>query len=589
MTDAAAKPAGGKTWFGHPRQLALLFTSEMWERFGYYGMRAILVLYLVEHFVFSDNVAAGLYGAFTALVYLTPVIGGFVADQYFGSKKAVRFGAILMSIGYFMLAFSGGSPAKPYLEYDGQRYAVELERNGSAITKFAVDEAGRHTISANPDGSISLDATGVGALPATLAAGSFEFGGERQQANVVLLILSLSFVCIGNGYFKPNISTIVGALYPTGDRRRDTGFTIFYMGINLGSIFSQFLAPLIVVWTGEYKWGFALAAVGMLLAWARFQFAGDLLKGYGEPPPGANKRDIFIIGGTLLAIPLLWFLLNGVMVNPGGAEDAAAGGVAGFFLGLPLMGKVMIAAFLLSFIGVGVYSLFLDAKARDMMLVALALMVFNVVFWMLFEQAGSSLTLFAARNTVLEIGPYTMPAGQVQIFNPLFIVFLAPVLSIIWAWLDKRNKEPSIPLKFSLGLVQVGAGFLILIFGAQFADAETAKVALIWVVLAYLLHSTGELCLSPVGLSMVTKLSVPKLVGMMMGMWFLSIAMAQYAAGVVAQFTASETVGGEVLDPHASLQTYLGVFQTIGIAGIVAGGVLFLLWPFLKKGMHGVK
>lgn len=603
MTEAITKPSAEKQWFGHPRQLSLLFTSEMWERFGYYGMRAILVLYLVEHFVFSDRTANGLYGGFTALVYLTPLVGGFVADQYFGSKKSVRFGAILMSIGYFMLAFTGGAPAKPTLDFDGRKYAIEADAadcvqhvfgfctRRDQPQKYIVDAGGRHAFSVESDGSLAIGepAAVAGALPANLPASSFAFGGERSPANVLLLLISLATVCVGNGFFKPNISTIVGSLYPVGDRRRDAGFTIFYMGINLGSILSQSLAPLLVVATGQYKWGFALAAVGMALAWARFQLAGAGLKGYGDPPEGANKRDFLVIGGAILAIPLAAFLLNGVVVSTSAANQTEAAGIVGFFLGLPLMGKVMVATFILSFVGVGVYSLSLKAAARDMMLVALSLMVFNVVFWTLFEQAGSSMTLFAARNTDLQIGSYSMPPGMTQIFNPLFIVFLAPVLTIIWGWLNTLNAEPSIPLKFALGLAQVGAGFLILVFGAQFADPETARVAIIWLVLAYLLHSTGELCLSPVGLSMVTKLAVPKLVGMMMGMWFLSIAMAQYAAGAVAQFTSSETVGGAVLDPHASLATYVGVFKTIGLFGIAAGAVLFVLWPLLKKGMHGVK
>ena len=603
MTKTTGAAGSDRSWFGHPKQLALLFTSEMWERFGYYGMRAILVLYLVEHFVFSDRVAGGLYGGFTALVYLTPLIGGFIADQYFGQKKAVRFGAILMSAGYFMLAFTGGEAAKPTLTYEGQTYAVQSGEivctqkvmgfctKRSDPPKLIVDASGARAFAVTPDGALEISGAtdAAGALPAQLPAGSFQFGGERQQANVLLLMLSLAMVCVGNGFFKPNISTIVGTLYPVGDRRRDSGFNIFYMGINLGSILSQFFAPLLVVATGEYKWGFALAALGMLFAWARFQLAGKGLEGYGDPPKGAPNRDLLIIVGSLLAIPLGAFLLWGVVQDTQAAHAAAGTGVVGFFMGLPMMGKVMVTAFLASFVGVALYSMSLPGKERDMMLVALVLMIFNVMFWTLFEQAGSSLTLFAERNTDLQVGAYSMPAGMTQIFNPFFIVLLVPVLNVVWSALAKVNAEPSIPLKFSLGLMQVGAGFLILVFGAQFADQETARVALIWLVLAYLLHSTGELCLSPVGLSMVTKLSVPKLVGMMMGMWFLSIAMAQYAAGIVAQFTAAETVGGEVLDPKKSLETYVGVFQTIGVAGVAAGVLLFVLWPLLKRGMHGVK
>ena len=508
-----------------------------------------------------------------------------------------------MSAGYFLLAFTGGAPAKPKLEYAGQTYAIEAETAGciqefaglctkrDTPRKFLVDSDGRHGFSANKDGSLNIEQPGsaAGALPSVLPANGFEFVGEREQTNVLLLLLSLATVCVGNGFFKPNISTIVGSLYSQEDRRRDAGFTIFYMGINLGSIFSQALAPFLVVVTGEYRWGFALAAVGMALAWLRFQLAGKGLKGYGDAPAGAANRDLFIMAGIVLAIPLAAFLLYGIIQNAAIDREATESGIVGFFIGLPLMGKVMVGAFLFSFVGVAAYSMSLPGQARDMMLVALALMTFNVVFWTLFEQAGSSMTLFAQRNTDLQIGPYSMPAGMTQIFNPLFIVFLAPVLTMIWGGLNKRNMEPSIPLKFAIGLALVGAGFMALVFGSQFANAETARVALFWLAFAYLLHSVGELCLSPVGLSMVTKLAVPKLVGMMMGMWFLSIAMAQYAAGAVAQLTASETVAGEVLDPHASLETYVGIFQTIGIFGVGAGAVLLILWPLLKKGMHGVK
>jgi POT family proton-dependent oligopeptide transporter len=199
------------------------------------------------------------------------------------------------------------------------------------------------------------------------------------------------------------------------------------------------------------------------------------------------------------------------------------------------------------------------------------------------------MTLFADRNTELNIlGVYTMPAGQVQIFNPLFIVLIAPLFTVMWGWLRKRNMEPSVPLKFAIGLILVGLGFLALKFGGQFHD-EAYLVPLFWLAFAYFLHSMGELCLSPVGLSMITKLSIPKLVGLMMGVWFLSSSMAQYVGGIVAQFASTETVGGEVLNAQVALETSMNVFQTIGIAGIISGGVLLVLWPLLKKGMHGVQ
>ncbi|MFZ5617335.1 MAG: peptide MFS transporter [Pseudomonadota bacterium] len=589
MTDAAAKPSVEKQWFGHPRPLALLFTTEMWERFGYYGMRALLILYLVQHFVFADRVANGLYGAFTSLVYLTPLIGGLIADQYFGSKKAVKFGAILMSAGYLLLAFSGGESAKPYVTINDQRYEVAIDSGGDEAGQYVIAGENRYRISGNEDGSITLNGATGADLPATVAADGYKFDADRNSVSVILLFLSLGLIIVGNGYFKPNISTIVGTLYPEGDARRDAGFTIFYMGINLGSIISQFAAPLIAVAYG-YQWGFALCGLGMLLAWARFQFAGDLIKDYGNPPENGNKRDLIIILGSLLAVPVAWFLLNNAMETASVAHEVAATGIVGYIASQPLLGRVMFFVYLIAMIGIPVWSVFsLKSVERDRMIVAVVLTFFSVVFWTLFEQAGSSLTLFADRNTELNIlGVYTMPAGQVQIFNPLFIVIFAPIFSVMWIWLSKRGLEPSVPLKFAIGLLLVGLGFLALVFGSQFHDSRYL-VPLFWVAFAYFLHSMGELCLSPVGLSMITKLSIAKLVGMMMGVWFLSSAMAQYVGGIVAQFASTETVGGEVLNAQVSLETYLGVFQTIGIAGIASGVVLLVLWPILKKGMHGVK
>jgi POT family proton-dependent oligopeptide transporter len=581
--------AAEKGWFGHPRQLAILFTSEMWERFGYYGMRALLILYLVEHFVFADTVANGLYGAFTSLVYLTPLIGGLIADQYFGSKKAVKFGAILMSAGYLLLAFSGGENAKPNVTINDQRYEVSIVKDGEDAGQYVLAGENRYRIRGNEDGSLTLEGATGADLPATVAKGAFEFGAERNDLNVILLFMSLGLIIVGNGYFKPNISTIVGALYPEGDPRRDAGFTIFYMGINLGSVFSQGLAPVIAVAYG-YKWGFALAGFGMLLAWARFFFAEKALADYGNPPADGKNRDAIIIILSLLAVPLMWFLLNNAMETASLAREVAATGPVEYILSLPLLGQVMFFVYLLAMIGIPLWAVFsLKAKERDRMIVAVVLTFFSVVFWTLFEQAGSSLTLFADRNTDLNIlGVYTMPAGQVQIFNPIFIVIFAPIFSVMWSWLGKRGLEPSVPLKFAIGLMLVGLGFLVLVFGSQFHD-ERFLVPLFWLALAYFIHSIAELFLSPVGLSMITKLSIPKLVGMMMGVWFLSSAMAQYVGGIVAQFASTETVGGTVLNPQVSLQTYLGVFQTIGIAGIVAGVALLVLWPLLKAGMHGVK
>ncbi len=594
MIDDEAMPEvvpPGKSWFGHPRPLALLFSTEAWERFGYYGMRALLTLYLVKHFVFADRVANGLYGAFTSLVYLTPLVGGLIADRYLGSKKAVKFGAILMSVGYLTLAFTGGEDAKPNVTINGQQYQVVLEGTGENPTQYVVYNGQNHKITGNQDGSISLEGAS-GALPATVAKNGYQFGAERDPLALILLFVSLGLVIVGNGYFKPNIGTIVGSLYAEGDRRRDVGFTIFYMGINLGSIFSQIAAPWIAAKYG-FKWGFALAGFGMLIAWLRFQFSGKTLDNYGNPPEARPGRDVVIMLISLVGVPVVWFLLNNAMTSASAAQEASGGGIFAYLLSLPLLGQIMFAVFVSSTIGFPLWAIVsLKSVDRDRMIVAVALMLFSVVFWTLFEQAGSSLTLFAERNTDRMInthiwGNYLMPAGQAQAFNPVFIVVFAPLFSMFWNFMHKRGLEPSTPFKFAIGLMLVGVGFLALAFGGQFHDADY-RVPLMWLVFAYFIHSMGELCLSPVGLSMITKLSIPRLVGMMMGMWFLSSAIAQYVGGIVAQFTSTETVGGQVLNPQVSLQTYLGVFQTIGYAGIGAGVVLLVIGPLLRRGMHGV-
>lgn len=591
MSDAGA-PTPQKTWFGHPRPLARLFSTEAWERFGYYGMRALLILYLTKHFYFEDRTAGGLYGAFTSLVYLTPLIGGFVADQYFGSKKSVKFGAILMAVGYLTLAFTGGPISKPFVTVDGHKYAIEVVSGKDGDDQYLIDGGAKYKIVGNQDKSITLEGAS-GAVPAKVADGHFKFDAERNTLNVILLFLSLATIIVGNGYFKPNISTIVGTLYAQGDRRRDAGFTIFYMGINLGSIFSQALAPWIAAKYG-FQWGFALAGGGMLIAWLLFQFDGGALNGYGEPPPGKSAmRDVVIVLASFVAVPVVWYLFDNAMAAAQSA-GGEGGGAMGFIVNLPLLGKMMFFVFFAAVIGVPLWSLFaLDATARNRMIVAIVLMVFSTVFWTLFEQAGSSLTLFADRNTDLYIGnlpfigPYTMPAGQVQVFNPIFIVLFAPVFSIMWNALGKRGLEPSVPFKFAIGLLLVGTGFLVLEFGSRFHGIDF-RVPLLWLVIAYFIHSIAELCLSPVGLSAITKLSVPRLAGVMMGVWFLSSSVAQYVGGIIAQFAASDTVGGKVLNPEVSLNTYLGVFHTIGLAGIAAGIAMLVLWPLLKRGMKGI-
>ncbi len=578
-------PADEKTWFGHPRQLARLFSTEMWERFGFYGMRALLTLYLTQHFLFGDRAATGLYGGYTALVYLTPLVGGYLADQFLGSKRAVKFGAILMSIGYFVLCF-GGQTATPYAKIDGQRYEVSVEKTAAGEQRYVIDQGHKQLIKGNDDGSITLSENGQ--TVRTIAKGGFESEADRSPFYVMVMLIALSMVSVGNGFFKPNISTMVGELYRPGDTRRDAGFTIFYMGINLGSMLSQALCPWLAVAVGWWA-GFGLAAIGMLCSWALIQMDGGKLDGIGEPPAKAatGRQQILIYIGAICVVPLFYLLYINLMA----AEPAPAGsGLLGYVASLSLMGKLLFGTFLIGVPAILVWSFLAgDRREFQMMLAAMVLIVFNVVFWTLFEQAGSSLTLFADRNTNLSIfGWFTITAGQTQSFNAIFIVLLAPLMSMLWGGLARRGLEPSIPVKFGIALVAVGGGFLFLVWGAGWADTSF-KVSVWWLAGLYFIHSFAELCISPVGLSMITKLSIARIVGMMMGVWFLSISVAQYVAGVIAQFASVETVGGQVTNLKVSLDTYLGVFTLISEWAIGLGVLLLILsWP-LKRWMHGVK
>jgi POT family proton-dependent oligopeptide transporter len=582
-------PARKGEWFGHPRQLARLFTTEMWERFGYYGMRALLTLYLTKHFLFSDSQATGLYGGYTALVYLTPLVGGLIADQYLGSKRSVKFGAIVMALGYFTLAF-GGSPAKPYAMIDGQRYEVVVDHfvdkptSDPRETRFILDHGKKLQIQGNEDGSISLLDNGAEAKH--LPKGSLEAHGERNPLTIAIMLIALSLISVGNGFFKPNISTIVGTLYDQGDRRRDSGFTIFYMGINLGSIGGQLFCPLLADWFGWWA-GLSLAGVGMLVSYCLIQFDGGRLAGYGERPEKAPNRDIAIYIGALIAVPVFVFLFNNLMNSAPAAEGSV---FIGYLASLSLMGKLLFGTFIIAVPAILFWSYTKGTRTEaQMMTAAMVLIIFNVFFWTLFEQAGSSLTLFADRNTDRDVfGLFTISAPQTQNFNPISIVILAPLMSILWTGLARRGLEPSIPVKFAVALVGVGAGFLFLVWGTTFVGTDY-QVGLWWLAGLYFIHSLAELCISPVGLSMITKLSIARVVGLMMGVWFLSISVAQYFAGIVAQFASVQTVGGQVTNLKVSLDTYTATFTTIAWIAIGAGVLLFLLsWP-LQKWMHGVK
>jgi POT family proton-dependent oligopeptide transporter len=359
------------------------------------------------------------------------------------------------------------------------------------------------------------------------------------------------------------------------------------MGINLGSILGQAVCPFFAGWFGWWA-GFGVAAIGMLISWTLIQFDGGRLSGYGEPPERTGPdRALIIYALGIVAIPVFYLLFINLMNQ---VPPAPGSGFLGYIASLSLMGKLLFGTFIIAVPGILGWSWFKGSRKEfQMMVAATVLVTFNVVFWTLFEQAGSSLTLFADRNTDRHvIGNWALSAPATQNFNPIAIVFLAPLMSILWTWLAKRGWEPSIPVKFGLALMGVGAGFLFLVWGTTFAGPDF-KVGLWWLAGLYVIHSVAELCISPVGLSMITKLSIARIVGLMMGVWFLSISVAQYVAGIVAQVASVATVGGEVTNLKVSLDTYTGVFTHIGLFAGAVGVVLLVLSPLIKKWMHGVQ
>ncbi|WP_174279764.1 peptide MFS transporter [Sphingomonas bacterium] len=583
------QPLDRRTWLGHPVELRRLFGIEMWERFGFYGMRALLVLYLTKHFLLPDHQATGIVGGYLSLVYLTPVVGGLLADRYLGSKRSVKFGALVMAAGYTLLCF-GGAQGTAYATIDGQRTPVSQAAPPQLLTPNTAPQlvrVGGETLAIHglPDGSVQLRRPD-GAVARTVPAARFQSGADRSSLSQTLLLFALGLIVIGNGFFKPNISTIVGGLYAPGDRRRDAGFTIFYAGINVGSVLGQAACPFLVNNVGQWWAGFLIVAFVLGLAWAMLRFDGGRLDGYGEPPVrhGPDRAPL-IYGLALASVVFFWLVFQNVAQAP---EAAAGSGLWGYIVATPVLGKALLVIFLAAVIGIPVWSARVGDKVeREMMLAAIVLVVFNVTFWALFEQAASSLTLFADRNTDLSLFGFHMSAPATQQFNPLFVVLFAPVLSWLWLSLAKRGWEPSIQVKFALALILVGLGFVALAASGGTADGAF-RVSLWWLVLTYLLHSVAELLISPVGLSMITKLSIARIVGMMMGVWFLSISVGEYIAGAAAQAAAVTTVGGQVTNPELSLHTYLATFLTGGELTIGAGVVLLVISPLLRRLMHGV-
>lgn len=484
-------PANDSPPARQPRLLFILFLTEMWERYGFYTMRGILVLYMTRVFLFSDTRAYSVFAAFAALLYLTPLFGGWAADRFLGFRRSVLLGGVLLATGYGLL----GLPGKGLIFH-----------------------------------------------------------------------LALGTIIVGNGFFKPNVSGLVGQLYGKNDPRRDGGFTIFYAGINVGS----FIPPLITGWIIiQFGWhlAFLMAGAGVLIGTIIFFFGLRKHPELGASPdpglsPSVRLGNYFIIGaGTLGAIYLFAELLRNT--------DLA--NILLFVLG----GLFLAYSFSRSFS-------YRDIR-RERLIAVHILIIFSIVFWALYQQGAMSLTIFTEFNVGRGEGGWTIPTVMFQSINPFFIIILAPFISRLWLRLDRHGWNPSIPAKFALGTIFMGLGFVILPLAIGFDD-PAGKINLWWVVLSYSLQTLGELFLSPVGLSMITTLSPKKLVGMMMGVWFFATALANALAGFISEWTALPSGSN---DPLATDQPFSHVFGVIGWIAIGVGVIFLFFAPILKQLIDG--
>lgn len=497
--------------FGHPKGLFYLFFAELWERFSFYGMRALLILYMTEEiykaFENRDIIASTIYASYGALIYATPVIGGMLADKLFGLRRSIMLGGILMAFGHFVLAFD----------------------------------------------------------------------------TEMLFFVALGLLIVGNGLMKPNISTFVGALYEQGDDRRDSGFTIFYMGINIGA----FVAPLFCGWLGiTYGWhyGFGAAGIGMVLGVLTFWngIKSGIFGDHGNAPDEA-KLDLKKFGLKLKhLVPVIAF-----MIVPAIALMMYYGEMT-----IPFIGKVNYEAQLVdyAFWVILVVIIYVIGKTmrdvskveRQRLAVIVVLTMLMTLFWGFYELAGSTLTLFALRNVNL----VWINASQTNAITAMFIILFAMVFSWLWVYLSKKKMNPHTPYKFAFGLLILGVGYLIYAMSGTAADAA-GKVPFIYMVLGYMMFSTGELFMSPVGLSKVTELAPAKIVSFMMGVWFLSSAFAFRLVGLVGSLLAVEGKA-EDADPLVSLAIYTDGFQQIAYITLGGAALAFLIAPIMKKWMHGI-
>jgi proton-dependent oligopeptide transporter, POT family len=528
VSDVPAAPAKA----GHPPGLWVLFFAELWERFCYYGMRALLALYVADLFFVKQKEASLVYGAYTALIYATGIFGGAIADRLLGFRRSIITGGLVMAAGCFLLVI-------------------------------------------------------------------------RDQD---MFLLGLSMLIVGNGLFKPNISSLVGKLYPPGDPRRDAGFTWFYVGINLGA----FLAPLVCqmisaafpkrvpfaqLWPGlenhkdyatwqaqgfadmpDYRWGFLAAAIGIVLGVVTLHLGRAKLGDQGLPPKGREGfgTPALVVLGCAVLTPGVYLLI---------ANKAIAGYIL-LALALGVIGYLLRFAWSRSRAG--------DRVGCQRIYALIALLLANTVFWSAFEQAGNSLNFFARDYVHMvalpwgEAGKNAFPFEWFQSVNSVFIVLLGPVFTWIWVVLEQRRRNPSIPTKFGLGVVMVGLGFGVVMLGMTSVGMQ-GQIGFWFLVLLYLVHTCGELCISPVGLSMVTKLAPAAMTGLVMGAWFLSISCANFLAGVFSSIAATvdedkaETVGG------VPMSNYYDSYEYLLWYAVIAGAIFLAISKPLNKWMHGIK
>ena len=490
-------PAG--EFLGHPKALWNLFGSEFWERFMYYGMRAMLAVHVAAAFFahLGDGARAEAsltYGGFTSLVYMTGILGGYVADRMLGYQRSIMLGGVLMAIGMVLLM-------------------------APDLTSF---------------------------------------------------LIGLAVLIVGNGLFKPNISTMVGKLYKPGDARRDSGFTIFYMGINAGALVAPFICASIIGQQYGYRWGFFAAGMGMIIGLIVFQVVKHWLGHIGTAPADRNGPKTMlqvVIGAALLVIPVFFLLSKSDVLG------------------------VLLIAMMLGLVGYFIWSGIQSGSKEQLhrYIAMLILFLANILFWALFEQAGSSLNFLAqdyVRMPDVSIFGWTPTFEVFQSVNPIFIILLAPLFAAMWPALDGKDLNPSIPRKFAYGLAGAALGFYVLVFAINNMAEADGRISWIWLTLTYLIHTMGELCLSPIGLAMVTKLARPQETGLAMGGWFLSIAMANFVAGRIAAIASG---GGGHEEAAGSLMQYASVFNQLFLIGIVIAVAFFLAAPLINRLMHGVK